>query len=174
MEGWPGWAYLLLCPGVGAGIGLAIAGKPGFPLSPALTACAGFAVGLLAGLVLWARDRRRQAEVQPPDDEPAGPAPQSTEPPPPPSRWGGSIFLFIGLAALAANHVLVEFAGVKYFALVLGGSFFASLGLAALILGQFVPPGVTGAEVPWWVHAVLGAFLLGGLALGLYLWVAVY
>ena len=90
------------------------------------------------------------------------------------SRWFGLLWLIAAMSLLMANHALVVATGEKWFALVFGGSIFAAIGLADLILAQLLTAGVTGQKLPLWGHLVGGILTLGGVALGLYLWLVVY
>jgi hypothetical protein len=79
-----------------------------------------------------------------------------------------------GTSCLAAHHALVVATGKKLLSLVVVGSLFLAVGLAGIILPQILTAGATAEQVPWWGHLVGGILAVGGLAFGLYLWLAVY
>lgn len=168
MERWPDWSAPLL-GGCGGGLaGLALTGNPRFPFSPLDATLGGVALGVLAGVVVAIRDKRRPAVDIP--------APVATRPAisSPSSRWKGFLLMVAGAGCLAAHHALVLATGKKWFTLVWGGSIFLALGLAGFVLPQIFTAGATGERVPWWGHLIGGLLAVTGLALGLYLWLVVY
>jgi hypothetical protein len=169
MKRWPPWSAPLLGSCGGSIGGLALTGKPHFPFPPVYAALGGAVLGLFAGFVAWlfmwlqgedyfATDTATSVVARPIHS----------------SRWFGFLLMIAGMSFLMANHALVVTAGKKWFALVCGGSFFVTVGLAGLILPQILTTGVTGQKVPLWGHLVGGILALGGIALGLYLWLVVY
>lgn len=168
MEKWPAWSAPLL-GGFGGGLaGLALTGDPRFPFPPAYATLGGVALGMLAGLIVWLRDKLRPTIEAPPS------VPTQRAVYAPSSRRTGLLYMAAGIACLAANHAMALAAAKKFLPLVCGGSVFLALGLAGIILPQILTAGATGERVPWWGHIVGGILAVGGLALGLYLWLVVY
>src|SRR5258705_50237 len=58
---WPGWSAPLLGAFGGAIGGVFIAAEPRFPLTPVQSGLGGAALGALAGLVVWLKDRQGTA-----------------------------------------------------------------------------------------------------------------
>jgi hypothetical protein len=166
MTRWSAWSAPLL-GGCGGGLaGLALSGNPRFPFPTVYATLGGVALGVLAGLIVRLQDKLRCRNPAVPRDRWAITAPSS--------RWLGFLLMAAGIGCLAANHALVVTTGKKLFPLVIGGSFFLAVGLAGAILPQILTGGATGERLPWWGHLLGGALAAGGLALGLYLWLAVY
>lgn len=168
MEKWPAWSAPLL-GGCGGGLGgLAITGDPRFPFPPLQATLAGVALGVLAGLIVWVWDTLKRAVDTPPSAviRRAVTAPSS--------RRKGILFILGGIGCLVANHILVVAGGEKFFHLIVGGSFFLAIGLAGVLLPQILTAGATGERVSWWGHLAGGILAVAGLALGMYLWLAVY
>ena len=168
MEKWPAWAAPLL-GGVGGGLGgLALAGDPTNQFPAWQSSLAGAVAGLAAGLIVWGFDRRRSGSKR---LRKVARAPLAAGKG---SRWTGFCLLAAGLACLGLNHALALFAQKRFLPLVIGGSFFAAVGLGGILLQQLFTPTTAGEKVPWWVHVVVGVLAVGGLAVGLYLWLVVY
>lgn len=167
MERWPAWSAPLL-GGCGGGFaGLALVGDPRFRFPPLYATIGGVAIGALAGLIVWYKDKARSTQNTPLPI--AGRLMLSHAS----SRWVGFILMMAGAGCLVANHLLVIVTGKKLLPLVVGGAFFLAVGLAGVILPQILTAGATGERVPRWGH-LLGAMLaVAGLA-GLYLWLAIY
>jgi len=168
MVRWPGWSAPLLGGFGGRLAGLSLTGKPHFPFSAPQAMLAGAGLGVLAGLLTWLLSHGSATDEPPqlaetPEDLPAGP-----------SRWPGLGLLIVGLGSLGLNHAAVVYFGLKHLALVAGGAFLASVGLAGLVMPQLLTGGAKGERMPWWVHLVAGAFSLGGLVLAFFLWLNVY
>ena len=136
------------------------------------TTLGGVVLGGVAGLLIWASDKVKSPpnppKVEQNDFDPEFDQTKS------PSRWYGLAFLIAGLILMAGNHALVVLSGKKYFMMVQGGAFFASLGLAVLAFPELLIASKTGKKLPWWSHALGAILLLGGLVSGLYLWIRVY
>jgi len=167
MEKWPAWSAPLLGACGGGIAGLALTGDPRFPFPPVYATLGGIALGVLAGVIVWLQDKLRPAVDTPPSvaTRRAVYAPSS--------RRAGFLYMAAGIGCLAANHALVAAAGKKLLPLVLGGSLFLVVGLAGVVLPQVLTAGATGERVPWWGHLVGGILAVAGLALGIYLWLAV-
>lgn len=168
MERWPAWSAPLLGGCGGALAGLALAGNPRFRFAPLYAAFGGVALGMVAGLIVLLQHKLRSTEDAPPSRLTRWPVSSIS------GRWLGFILIVAGIGCLAANHLLVTLAEKKLFPLVMGGAFFLAVGLAGVTLPQILTAGAAGERLPWWGHLLGGILAVGGLALGLYLWLAVY
>ena len=168
MENWPAWSAPLLGAGGGMLAGAALVGDPGFPYPPLYAVLGGMALGMFAGLIVWAGNYRKSQPMENTRDRPL-PHKEGVV-----SRWIGLGFLTAGLTCLGINHALVVLVQKKLFYLILGGAFFLGIGLIWILSPNALAAGRSGERLPVWVHIISGLLVMGSLGLGLYLWIVVY
>ena len=109
MARWPAWSAPLLGGCGGCLAGLALSGDPRFRFSPLYATLGGVALGVLAGLVVSVRDKRRSGV-----DIPSSVAIRWAISAPS-SRWVGILVMVAGMGCLVANHALVVATGKELF-----------------------------------------------------------